>query len=146
MEGPMADNPGAFPLDPTSPIGQFRLASGDTQSQPYEPVRPGLQNYTYLSDDEVALFLVQGQDATDTALGYWYLSLAGQAAMQSKSVKDYDLQIDLTKRAGDLRAQATFYFDRARQATSDAEFFDIVDTGRDHARHELEEGRWPYGI
>lgn len=142
----MADNPGVYPLDPTSAVGRFRLASGDTQSVPYEPVVPGIQNYTFLSDAEVEQFLAQGQDATDNAIGYWYLSLAGAAAMQSKSVKDYDLQIDLTKRAGDLRAQAQFYFDRATQVAAGAEFFDIVDTGACYDRHELAEGRWPYGI
>lgn len=146
MEGPMADNPGAFPLDPMSAVGGFRLASGDTQSVPYDPALPGIQNYTFLSDAEIEQFLAQGQGVTDSGIGYWYLSLAGQAAMQSKSVKDYDLQIDLTKRATDLRAQAKFYFDRSAEQTAGAEFFDIVDTGRSYHRHELEEGRWPYGI
>lgn len=129
----MADNPGTYPLVSTTPVGAFRLMSGDTQSVPFDPPRTGLQNYTFLSDDEIEQFLAQGHAVNSRAIGYWYLSLAGAAAMQSKSVKDYDLQVDLTKRSEDLRRQAQFYFNLAEADDANAGFseaFFIVPTGR----------------
>lgn len=124
-------NPGAFPLDPETPVGHFRLLFGDTDSVPYVPVEPGFQNYGELSDAEIESFLIQGGNSTNRAIGFYYLSLAGAAAKTSRSVKDYDLQIDTTKRAADLREVAKWWFDLADgdDAISAEEAFEIVPTG-----------------
>jgi len=124
-------NPGEFPLDPTSNVGKFRLVYGDTQSTPYDPVEPGFQNYTELSDAEIEAFLTTGGDSINRAIGYYYLSLAGQAALISKSVKDYDLTVDNTKRPAELRALAQWWFDQADNddSISAEEGFEIVPTG-----------------
>lgn len=130
----MAENPGIHPLDPATLVGQFRLAVGDTQSEPFDPPTPGIENYTQFSDNEILQFLVMGRDSINRAIGYSFLQAAGSAAYQSKQVKDYDLSVDLTKRADDLRKMAQSYFDLADaddlQDGSDS-FFDIVPTGND---------------
>lgn len=130
----MADNPGNFPLDPATLVGQFRLAVGDTQSEPFDPTVPDTQNYKQFSDNEILQFLTMGRDSLNRAIGYSLLQSATAAAYQSKQVKDYDLSIDLTKRAKDLRDSAQVYFDLADaddlQDGSDS-FFDIVPTGND---------------
>lgn len=124
-------NPGAWPLDPATTVGQFRVLYGDITSEPYVPAQPGFQNYEELSDTEIEGFLAQGGDAPGRAIGYLYLAMAGQAAKESRSIKDYDLQVDLTKRAADLRAIAQMWFDRGDSddliAGEDA--FEIVPTG-----------------
>lgn len=124
-------NPGAYPLDPATPVGQFRLLFGDTESVPYTPVEPGFQNYGELSDAEIQVFLTQGSDSINRAIGFYYLSLAGAAAKESRTVKDYDLQIDTTKRAADLREVARWWFDLAdsEDMVSAEEAFEIVPTG-----------------
>lgn len=125
-------NPGAFPLDPLSEVGAFRLLYGDAVSEPYDPVEPGFQNYDELSDAEIEAFLAQGGGSASRGIGYLYLALSGQAAKQSRSVKDYDLQVDLTKRAADLRGVAQMWFDRADDddlATAE-DAFEIVPTGK----------------
>lgn len=124
-------NPGEFPLDPTTKVGQFRLVYGDTESTPYSPVEPGFQNYTELSDAEIEAFLATGLDSINRAIGYYYLSLAGAAAKLSKSVKDYDLTVDTTKRAADFRAIAQWWFDQADNddVISAEEGFELVPTG-----------------
>lgn len=124
-------NPGEFPLDPTSNVGKFRLVYGDTQSTPYDPVEPGFQSYTELSDAEIEAFLSTGGDSINRAIGYYYLSLAGQAALTAKSVKDYDLTVDSTKRPAELRALAQWWFDQADSddVISAEEGFEIVPTG-----------------
>lgn len=116
-------NPGVYPLDASTDVGQFRLVYGDTQSTAYDPVEAGFQNYDELSDAEIEMFLDQGGDSVNRAIGFYYLRLAGDAAKESKSVADYDLRLDLTKRAADLRETAKFYFDQA----------DVIDAGSEDA-------------
>lgn len=124
-------NPGAYPLEPETPVGQFRLVYGDTHSTPYDPVEPGFQNYDELSDSEIEAFLVAGGDSLNRAIGYYYLSLAGAAAKTARQIKDYDLQVDTTKRAADLRAIAQWWFDQADNddVISAEEGFEILPTG-----------------
>jgi hypothetical protein len=124
-------NVGVYPLDPDTLVGQFRLAYGDTESVPLDPVQPGYQDYTELSDAEIEMFLAQGSNSINRAIGFYYLRMSGEAAKRSKSAKDYDLSLDLTKRAADLRETALFYFgqaDASDAASEDA--FIIVPTGR----------------
>lgn len=142
----MADNKGAYPLDPLTLVGQFRLASGDVISVPFDPDQPGFQNYRLWSDEEIAQFVVLGGTSSNRAVGYAWLQAAGAAALQSKSIKDYDLQVDLTKRAGDLRALALVYFGLADSEDAAAgldEAFEIVDTGTDREYYYRVEG-FPY--
>lgn len=124
-------NPGVYPLEPETPVGQFRLVYGDTHSTPYTPVEAGFQNYDELSDDEIEAFLSAGGTSINRAIGYYYLSLAGAAAKSAKQIKDYDLQVDTTKRAADLRAIAQWWFDQADNddVISAEEGFEIVLTG-----------------
>lgn len=125
-------NPGAFPVDLTSPVGQFRALIGDLNSTAYDPAVPGFQNFTMFSDAEVEAYIAQGEGVT-RAIGFAYLYLAGQAALESVSIKDYDLMIDKTKRATDLRVIAQAWFDRAdtEDVSSAEEGFEIVTTGTD---------------
>lgn len=126
-----AGHPGVWPLDPTTPVGKFRILYGDTESEPYTPVEPGFQNYEELSDVEITAFLAQGSDNPNRAIGFLYMAMAGRAAKESASIADYDLKVDTTKRATDLRAIAQWWFDQADNddviAGEDA--FVIVPTG-----------------
>lgn len=124
-------NPGEYPVDLASNVGRFRALVGDLNSTPYDPVEPGFQNFEKFSDAEIEAYLVQGGDSINRAIGFAYLYLAGQAALQSASVKDYDLTIDETKRAADLRAIAQFWFDQADgdDGIAAEESFEIVPTG-----------------
>ena len=127
-----AGRPGAWPLDPTTPVGKFRVLYGDTDSEPYAPVVTGIQNYQELSDDEIEEFISQGGDSIPRGIGYLYIALAGQAAKQSKVVQDQDLRVDLTKRAADLRAIADVWFGSADDddLVNAEEAFEIVPTGQ----------------
>lgn len=124
-------NPGQWPIDGATPVGQFRYTYGDILSTPYDPVEPGFQNFEELGDAEIEAFLSQGGDSVSRGIAYLYLAMAGQAAKESRSIKDYDLSVDLTKRAADLRAIAQAWFDRADDddiATAE-DAFEIVPTG-----------------
>lgn len=125
-------NPGVYPLDPGTPVGQFRLLYGDTESTAYDPVETGFQNYGELSDSEIDAFLAQGAESIPRAIGYYYLALAGRAAIASRQIQDADLRVDLTKRAADLRAIAEVWFGSADNddLVSAEEAFEIVPTGQ----------------
>jgi hypothetical protein len=124
-------NPGEFPVILTSKVGQFRALAGDLNSTPYSPVYPGFQNFVKFSDSEIEGYLAQGGDSVARAIGYSYLYLASQAAMESKAIKDYDLQLDKTKRAADLMAVAKMWFGQAdgEEVIAGEEAFEIVPTG-----------------
>lgn len=135
-------NPGVAPDDPMTPVGLFRVLYGDTESTPYDPVEPGYENYEELSDAEIEGFIAQGGDSVPRGIGYLYLAMAGQAAKESRSVKDYDLTVDLTKRAADLRAIAQIWFDQADDDDNTAgtnDIFEVFDMAPQKCRHELAE-------
>ena len=113
---------------------------------PLDPAVDGFQSYLINSDAEIESFLALGADSQSRAIGHWYLSMSGAAARESKSVKDYDLQIDLTKRSNDLRATALLYFSQADEEDSAAglnEAFEIVPTGRPYPHYPFAEAEQP---
>lgn len=124
-------NPGAVPVDLASDVGQFRAMVGDLAYELYSPDEPGFGNFAKFSDAEIEAYIAQGGGSIFRAIGFSYLYLAGQAALESASVKDYDLQVDSTKRAADLRAIAQMWFDKAdgEDVSSAEEGFEIVPTG-----------------
>lgn len=118
-------NPGEYPVDMTKPVGVFRALVGDTESTPYDPPEPGVQDFAMFSDADIEGFLAAGNDSLNRAVGYAYLALAGRAALSSESVKDFDLTIDDTKRPTELRLIAQSWFDKAdkEDAASQDAFF-----------------------
>ena len=139
-------NPGEYPLDPESLVGRFRLTYGDVYSEPYAPVVPGVQNYKELSDAEIEAFLAQStNESIPRAIGLYVLSLATRAALEAKTVKDYDLQLDNTKRSGELRAAAQLWFDRADAEDIEAglgDIFEIYGPGCDDFAPEGSPAQW----
>lgn len=123
-------NPGDWPVDLTSEVGRFRALTGDLNAVEYSPAEPGFRSFEMFSDAEIEAYIAQGGSVT-RGIGYAYLYLSAQAAKESVSIGDYDLKIDKTKRAADLRAIAEFWFSRADEddiATAE-DAFEIVPTG-----------------
>lgn len=105
-------NPGEYPFDPSSDVGRFRVLYGDTVSQPYDPPEPGFQDYGHLSDAEIEAYIEQGGGSVLRGIGYYNLALSSHAALHDKTVKDYDLQVTVS-RAEKLRLAAADWFKRA---------------------------------
>ena len=122
-------NIGAYPVDSSTDVGKLRIAFGDVYSVPLIPVVPGQQDYTDYSDEELQGFLDLG-GSIEAAMAAIYLQMAGAAARESRSVKDFDLSIDLTKRAADLRAIAAMWQEKADKLDGDIfEVFSLSDEG-----------------
>lgn len=137
-------NPGIAPPDFSTHVGAFRLVTGDVNYAALNPVVAGQGDYTLFSDAEVQGYLDVSAGILSAA-GYAYMALAAEAALKAKSVKDFDLSVDLTKRAAELRAQAAAFFQRAADedaASEDA--FTIVHTGNRYGYWPPELAPWDY--
>lgn len=126
----MAINKGVAPPDPETLVGQFRYAYGDTEFVELDPVELGYGNYEELSDTDIEVFLGQGRDNVNRGIGYLYLRLSSLAAKKSRSIKDHDLAVDLTKRAEDLRRSAEMYFEQADAEDAASGALDLFDSFR----------------
>lgn len=109
----MTANIGNVPPDFNSPTGRFRLLAQDIVAADLTPAVPGQGQYSLFSDLEIAGYLAIYPDSLFRAVGTAYKALAGQAALRAKVVKDFDLQVDLTKRADALNEAADAFFERA---------------------------------
>lgn len=123
-------NRGVAPFDPTTDVGKFRALAGDTQYVPLVPPEAGYGDYTFWSDDEIEAFLASSE-SVPWAIYYAYLQAASTAAAQSVTIRDFDLQVDLSKRADGLRAIAALWLSRAQDddLISGEDAFEIVPTG-----------------
>jgi hypothetical protein len=106
-------NIGNTPPDFNAPTGKFRLIAQDINYTELSPSVPGQGAYELFSDAEIAGYMSLYPDSLFRAVGTAYRSLAGRAALEAKIVKDFDLQVDLTKKAAALEAAADAFFERA---------------------------------
>lgn len=120
-------NRGLAPFDPASAVGQFRVLYGDVNYVPLDPAEPGYGNYTELSDLEIEGLLASAGGSTYRAIGNYYAALAGNAAKASSSIRDYDLQVDTTKRATDLLNLAKYWWGLADDEDTTAGGSDIFE-------------------
>lgn len=119
-------NRGVAPLDPTSPVGEFRNAYGDTQYVPLDPPEVGYGDYTELSDDEIEMFLGLGEGSIPRAISIYFVRLAGDAAKVGRNIKDHDLAIDNRQLYEGFLATARYWSDLADDEGAD--FFVIAPT------------------
>lgn len=137
-------NSGVAPYDPATNVGKVRIITGDVV---YGPISGGVAQYEMFSDVEIQAFLVESSDDVLRAAGYGYLALSGRASLQAKTVKDYDLSIDLKAVAAELRKQADDLFKRADEKDARDDGFEIVNTGRNYTFAELAERPfWGYDL
>src|SRR5690606_23937619 len=94
--------------------------------------------YRKMSDAEIEAFLALSDQSPEGAVYFAYLQMASDAAMESRTVKDFDLSIDLTKRATDLRLMAIQWKEAWDQVSAD--IFEVFDIGSTCRRCELSEG------
>ena len=120
-------NKGEAPPNRAIAVGQFRVLIGDVDYTPLDPVQVGFGDYAMFSDDEIEVFLMQADNSLEGSLYWAYMQMAGAAARESKNVKDLDLQVDLTKRATDLRLMAIQWKEAWDQVSAD--IFEVFDIG-----------------
>lgn len=121
----MSVNQGVAPPDFETDVGKVRALLGDTNWESLDPEIPGEGTYDKYSDAELQVYLNQS-GSVEGAVATAYLQMASSAAEEAKAVKDYDLQVDLTKRAEALRKIAEMWESKASETSLD--YFNVVDT------------------
>lgn len=132
-------NTGVAPYDPTTLVGKVRVTTGDVI---YGTPSGGFAEYEMFSDEDIEAFLVTSDDNVLRAAGFGFMSLAARASLQSKTIKDYDLSVDLKSLADSLRKQANEFFNQADAADARlgvADVFELTRTGRPYTVEELAE-------
>lgn len=139
----MAENRGIAPPDVTTPVGEFRAMIGDVEYEEYDPPQPGYGMYKKFSDVEIQGFLKSSDNSMYGALYFAYMQIAASAASESRTVADYDLKYDSTKRPGEFRALAQMWKDKWDGEQADV--FEVFDTvGQPTCYPEL--AAWPVGV
>lgn len=118
---------GIAPPELDTPIGQFRQNTNDLVYEELDPPVVGEGEYRYNSDDEIQSWLDQSDESVYRAVGYYFEGLAGEASVNATVTKDYDLSVDLDKRAARLQEQADRWFKRADEEDGLAGFEDILE-------------------
>lgn len=101
----MVDNAGKFPVDYTTDVGLFRVRFGDTVPDTEPTVEEPCAGFVYWSDTEIEGFLAAGKTLT-RAIAISYDSLAVKLILNSEVIKDFDLTVDPTRSATQMRELA----------------------------------------
>lgn len=102
-------NIGIAPPEYTEAVGRLRALLGDTTYEELDPPVPGKGTYELFSDDVLNSFLSLSEESVVGAAYYATLQLANKAAKDSRMVKDFDLQVDLTKKSADYARLANTF-------------------------------------
>lgn len=120
-------NIGAYPVDPTTNVGKFRLMAGDSDGTPIvpePPAEPTQANYAIWSDVEIDVLLAQANNSVARAIAMGYMQLAAQSASVSGTIRTDDLSVTTTSRSGEFLKLAQYWSEIADAQASDT--FDIV--------------------
>jgi len=118
-----SENPGVAPLDKTTPTGQVRLNTGDTEYVRLEAPIAGLSSFAYFSDDTIEAFLLAGRGSVTRATGLAYRQMAAGAALVGALNKTHDEVNDNRQRASDLMALSQSWLSMANDEDAIASDF-----------------------
>lgn len=90
-----------------------------------------------VTDDEIDVFFSSARDSVLRAVGNYYLAQAGVASATAKSVKDFDLAVDLKERYKAFLATAQDFFNQAESEESN-NFFVVIDSPGSKAPYSFE--------
>lgn len=135
-------NRGIAPLDPDTPIGQFRLASGDREYVALTPPEAGYGDYKIWSDDEITSYLTLTGSNVPRAIAIGYRNIA--ASISADSIKTDDLamagkeEVEKWERLADKWDAIA---DKADGAAVD-DYFELADIGSPRHYRPPEASPW----
>ncbi|KZE41346.1 hypothetical protein [Microbacterium sp. T32] len=123
---------GAFPVDPTTPVGQLRYLLGDTNATTSAAAPAGTKLFAVWSDAELTAALAIAGGSVLRAGGQLVTQLALFYAQQGQlSVKADDLGLTVSARGADLNTIArTLFQEASARDAADADSFFVVATRR----------------
>lgn len=141
----MAENVGAYPVDPDTDTGKFRYASGDFNGTPITPPDPPTEaEYMYWSDVEISVYLGLANGSIPLAISFAYAGLASYWASNSLEIKTDDLGYKNTSNVANWNNLAAYWRGIAEdQGAAGDDGFDIVQTGSHGCERPPELAPWP---
>lgn len=140
-------NPGAYPVDTATKVGQLRIFLGDVNSVPLDPPITGQQDYTSFSDAQLQSYIDASGDNLTRAMAFAYLALASSygASVEPEWQTD-DLHVKEDGRADFYLSLANKYFGLAdaEDGTLVSDYVNIVPTNRSPQHVRPEASPWPY--
>jgi hypothetical protein len=121
-------NPGASPVDLTTPVGALRANLGDFTSVPLNPPVEGQVSYANYSDAALEGFLAVASDSVPRATGMALLQLSAVYAATGRSIRTDDLGLDSKGRGQSLLEVAKSWLAEADKAdaTAGGGYLDVV--------------------
>lgn len=129
----MPENVGKYPLDPTTPVGRFRVLSRDKDGTPIEPPVPAVEaEYAFWSDAEIEVYIAEAGGSIPLAISLAYAGLAAtfSASGASEEIKTDDLTYKAGSQVAEWERLSAYWLDRWSQEMSEGDDgFRIVQTG-----------------
>lgn len=140
-------NPGAFPIDSATQVGQLRILLGDINSVPLDPPVAGQQDFQNFSDAQLQSYIDNSNDSLTRAMAYAYLALASAYGPGDPEWQTDDLHVKADGRGSFYLSLANRYFgladDEDGAATND--YVNIVPTNRSDPYYDRPEASpYPY--
>lgn len=136
------DKRGIAPADPTTPVGQFRFAAGDSEYQNYVPIQPGYGLYQLWSDNDIIGLLVVAGGSVARAVSLAYAQIGASFATSGATIKTDDLSVSVKDSVGNWLSLSRWWAELADNEAANAanDIFDLVDVRSVNARYRQPEG------
>lgn len=114
---------GAWPIDPSTPVGLFRTELGDVVGVPADPAtEPQTAAFEYISDGQIQALIDAYPDSRNTAMGNAKSMMATQMIAAAQDIQVDDIRIKTIERARLMLEQANFLLGYAVAADADTAF------------------------
>lgn len=136
---------GIAPADPTTPVGKFRLAAGDSEYEPYAPPEPGFGLYQLWTDDEITALIAIAGGSIARAISLAYAQIGASYAASGATIKTDDLSVSVKDSVGNWLSLSRYWADIADAEDGRAvdDYFDLVDVGQREYCGKPEASPWP---
>lgn len=141
------DKRGIAPPDPTTDVGKFRLASGDSEWQPYDPDQPGYGLYQLWTDDEITALIYIAGGSIARAISLAYAQIGAAWASTGATIKTDDLSYSVKDSVGNWLSLSQYWRDIADGQDDNAanDMFDMVVVRGESPFRKPEAAPWPAG-
>lgn len=143
---------GIAPADPTTDVGKFRFAAGDSEYQPTDPPAEGFGLYQLWSDADIIGLLAASGGSVARAVAFAYAQIGASFATSGATIKTDDLSASVKDSVGNWLALSNFWRDIADGEDAGAinDYWDLVPVREtDYWDSKPEASPWPlahYGI
>jgi hypothetical protein len=111
---------GVFPVDPSTPVGLFRVEIGDDAGVPNSPAITA--EYEFFSDAAIEALIAAYSDSRDTAMAKAMTSMATRLITSAQDIQVDDIRIRTVERANLMLQLATDLLSRAESGASSSAF------------------------